>query len=59
MKWLMDSFLPRLLLGALIFCFMIVTGMVGPAHANDSDIAVLAQEVQYNTVELGGLLDVH
>ena len=57
MKWLMDCFLPRLLLGALIFCFMIVTGMIGPAHAEV--LSLLAQEIQHQPVELGGLLDIH
>jgi len=33
MKWLMDFFLPRLLLGMLIFCLMIVTGLIQPSHS--------------------------
>ena len=32
MKWLLD-FLPRLLLGMLIFCLMIVMGLINPSAA--------------------------
>jgi len=40
-KWLMEFFLPRLLLGLLIFCLLVVTGMVQPTHAAQADIPVL------------------
>lgn len=33
MKWLLDFFLPRLLLGMLIFCLMIVMGLIQPSSA--------------------------